>query len=148
MSTSNTPQQLDLCLKTHPHPPLNTCPISHPDTADTDPVLGVFGSPLQPLLQPCTEAAGLAELLHRLAGVAELLRGQQGLQGPQVALQGLGQRRHRLGGHGGEETQLLPQGNLQERGRSLMISAELSEIYLFTALQTPLKAYSKQVKTF
>lgn len=84
------------------------CHIPHTDTADTDPVPRLAGSPLQPLLQPRAQAARPAKLLHHPAGVAQLLGGQQGLQGPQVALQGLGQLGHRLGGHGGgEETQLL-----------------------------------------
>lgn len=74
----------------------------------THPVLGESGSPLQPLLQVCAQTTGPPELLHHPTGVAELLGGQQGLQSPQVALQGLGQRRHRLLGHGGEETLILP----------------------------------------
>lgn len=71
------------------------------------------GSLLQTLLQPRSEATRTAELVHHPACVAELVRGQQGLQGPQVALQGLRQRRHGLRGHRGGETQLLPHGGLE-----------------------------------
>lgn len=99
--------------------------ISHTDTADADPVPRVPGSPLQPLLQQRAKAARPAKLLHHPAGVAQLLGGQQRLQGPQVALQGLGQRGHRMGGHGGEETRLLRQRNLEGRVRRFRYSAEL-----------------------
>lgn len=80
----------------HPPPPH---PSLTPVTSQTDPVLGASGSPLQTHLQLCTEASRHAELLHHPAGVIDLLRGQQGLQGLKVGLQGLGQRGHRLIGH-------------------------------------------------
>lgn len=101
----------------------DTCHISrahaHAHT-QADPVPGVPGSPLQPLLQLRAQASWPTELLHHPAGVPQLVGGQQGLQGPQVALQGLGQGRHGLGGHGGEgaTTRLQPERNLQGgRGR-------------------------------
>ena len=97
--------------------------------ADTYPVLGVSGSLLQPVLQPCTKTAGPAKLLHHPAGVSDLLGGQQGLQSLQVAMQGLSQRGNRLGGHGGEETQLLPPRHLEGE-----VCAEMSGIYLFIAI--------------
>lgn len=137
MRASNTPQQLSLCFKNTPTCPSNICRISLSDPADTDPVLGVSGSPLQTLLQLRTEAARPAELLHHPAGVLELLGGQQRLQDPQVALQGLRQRGHRLGWHGGEEAHLLPRGNLEGGVRRSRISAGLSETCLSMRCKLP-----------
>lgn len=100
--------------------------LSHffpPPHSATHPVLVESGSFLQTLLQLWTQPARPAKIMHHPAGVAQLLGGQQGLQRPQVALQGLGQRRNRLWGHGRKETQLLPQGNLQVEGEEVKQSS-------------------------
>ena len=99
VSASNTPVLLYLCFIKTPISVPDICHISHTDTADTDPVLCASGSLLQSCLQPCTKAPGPAKLLHYPAGVAELIGGQQGLQAPEVTLQRLDQRGHRLRGH-------------------------------------------------
>lgn len=119
-----------LSARAHPYPPLTSVALH---TGDTDPVLGVSSSPLQAVLQLCSQTARPTELLNHPAGVADLLGGQQWLQGPQVALQGLGQRGHWLGGHRGGKTQLLLQRNLQEK-RTFSISAEVAQKHLWHAL--------------
>lgn len=79
----------------------------------THPVFGLHGPPFQAVLQLRAQPARPAELLHHPARVAQLLGGQQRLQGLQVALQGLGERGHRLRRHRGEETRTLPLWKLE-----------------------------------
>lgn len=55
----------------------------------TYPVLCFPGSSLQAFLQPLPNTSRLAELIHQLLRVAQLLGADDGLQGQQVPIQGL-----------------------------------------------------------